>query len=65
MPKKNGKEVYEEIKKVSPDVKVFFMSGYTANVIHKKGILEEGLDFVLKPIFPTELLRKIRKVLER
>jgi len=41
------------------------MSGYTANVIHKKGILEEGLDFVLKPIFPTELLRKIRKVLER
>jgi len=65
MPKKNGKEVYEEIKKVSPDVKALFMSGYTANVVHKRGILEEGLDFVLKPISPTVLLRKIRKVLER
>jgi DNA-binding response OmpR family regulator len=65
MPKKNGKEVYEEIKKTRPDMKVLFMSGYTANVIHKQGILEEGLDFVLKPVSPTVLLRKIREVLEK
>jgi DNA-binding response OmpR family regulator len=65
MPKKNGKEVYEEIRKTRPEIKALFMSGYTANVIHKEGILEEGLKFVLKPISPTKLLRKVREVLDK
>ncbi|MCL4475660.1 MAG: MEKHLA domain-containing protein [Nitrospirae bacterium] len=64
MPKKNGKEVYEEIKKINPRIKVLFLSGYTANLIHKKGILDEGLDFILKPVSPKELLRKVRRVLD-
>ena len=29
MPKKNGKEAYEEIKKTHPNVRVIFTSGYT------------------------------------
>jgi len=41
------------------------MSGYATNIIQKKGILEKGLNFVLKPISPTKLLRKIREVLEK
>ncbi len=65
MPKKNGKEVYEEIKRINPDIKTIFLSGYTANIIHKKGILEEGLDFILKPVSPKDLLRKVREVLDR
>ncbi len=39
MPGKNGKEVYAEIKGLRPDIRALFMSGYTANIIHKKGIL--------------------------
>jgi hypothetical protein len=65
MPKKNGKEVYEEIKKIIPEIKALFMSGYAANVVFKKGIIEKGLDFVLKPISPTKLLRKVRGVLDK
>lgn len=65
MPKKNGKEVYEEIKKIKPDMKAIFISGYTANFIHKKGVLEEGINFVLKPISPTNLLKKMREVLDK
>jgi PAS domain S-box-containing protein len=65
MPGKNGKEVFNEITKGKPGIKALFMSGYTANVIHKKGILEEGLDFVLKPVSPTQLMKKIREVLDR
>ncbi|MCL4457049.1 MAG: PAS domain S-box protein [Nitrospirae bacterium] len=65
MPKKNGKEVYEEIKKINPGIKTIFLSGYTANLIHKKGILEEGLDFILKPVSPKELLGKVREILDR
>ncbi len=65
MPKKNGKEVYDEIKKVRPDIKAIFMSGYTADIIHKKGILEEGVDIILKPISLDELLIKAREVLDK
>lgn len=63
MPKMNGKIAYEEIKKMQADIKVIFLSGYTANVIHKKGILEEGINLVLKPVPPIKLLNKIRQVL--
>jgi CheY-like chemotaxis protein len=65
MPKKNGKEVYDEIKKISPDIKAIFISGYSADIIHNKGILEEGLDFLSKPILQEILLNKVREVLDR
>jgi CheY-like chemotaxis protein len=65
MPKKNGKEVYEEINKAKPGINVLFLSGHTAELIHKKGILEEGLNFILKPVSPQKLLRKVREVLDR
>ena len=65
MPKKSGKEVYDDIKKERPDMRVIFMSGYDADIIHKKGILEEGLDSILKPILPKDLLRKVREVLDK
>ena len=64
MPKKNGKECCDEIKKLAPGMKVIFTSGYTANIIHKKGILDEGIDLILKPVSPNQLLKKIREVLD-
>ena len=64
MPGKNGKEAYEEIRKVKPDVKVLFTSGYTADLIQKKGILDGDINLVYKPVSPTELLIKIREVLD-
>lgn len=65
MPKKNGKEVYEEIKKNMPDVKALFTSGYTADVIHKKGVLDENLNFISKPVSPKELLKKVREIIDK
>jgi hypothetical protein len=41
------------------------MSGYTADVIHKKGIFENERDFISKPVFPNEFLRKVREILDR
>ena len=63
MPNKNGKEAYEEIKKIRPDIKVLFMSGYPADIIHKHDIIEKGFAYIEKPASPTKLLRKIREVL--
>ncbi|MFA6053961.1 MAG: response regulator [Thermodesulfovibrionales bacterium] len=63
MPNRNGKEAYDEIKKIRPDIKVLFMSGYPADIIHKQDIIEKGFAYVEKPASPTKLLRKIREVL--
>jgi PAS domain S-box-containing protein len=65
MPKKTGGEVRDEIKKTSPDAKIIFMSGYPADIVHQKGLLEGEADIVLKPIPPTVLLRKVREVLDK
>ena len=65
MPRKNGREAFEEIKNIRPGVKAVFTSGYTADIIHKNGMLDESLDFMPKPVSPIKLLRKVREVLDR
>lgn len=65
MPRKNGREAYEEMKGINPLIRAVFMSGYAAEIIDKKGLFEMGIDFVPKPLGPSELLEKIREVLDR
>ena len=64
MPRKNGREAYEEIITINPDIKALFTSGYTENIIHKKGILDSKFNFIRKPISPNELIRKVREILD-
>lgn len=65
MPKKNGKDTYEEIKKTSPGMKALFMSGYTMDIIKTGELTEAGLDFIHKPVRPQDLLKKVREILDR
>ncbi|WP_250680367.1 PAS domain S-box protein [Geomonas sp. Red32] len=65
MPKKNGREAYEAISRMAPDVKVLYSSGYTADFIQNRGVSEEGIELVMKPVRPIELLRKVRSMLDR
>ena len=64
MPKKSGKEVYAAIKRVKPDIRVIFVSGYTADRLDKGSLVGENMNFIFKPISPNELLRKVREVLD-
>ena len=48
MPNKNGRKVYDEIKQIRPDIKMLFMSGHPADIIHKHGILENGFAYISK-----------------
>jgi len=64
MPKKNGKEVFEAMRKIRPDIKVLFMSGYAADIFEKRDIPEEGLNLLLKPISPTLFLNRVRDTLD-
>ena len=64
MPGLNGKELYNELVKSRPGLKVLFISGYPREIISYHGILEEGLNFLQKPI-PLDLLtKKIREIIE-
>jgi len=65
MPKKNGKEVSEAIRKVSPRIKILFMSGYTMDIIKAEEWTESGFDFIHKPSSPSDLLKKVREILDR
>jgi PAS domain S-box-containing protein len=63
MPKLNGKEVYDEISRMRPDIKVIFTSGYSAEIVQQKGMLDEGTICLPKPISQQVLLARIREVL--
>jgi PAS domain S-box-containing protein len=63
MPKKHGGAVYEEIKRIQPQTKFLFISGYTANIMDSLGA-SEGANFISKAASPDEILRKIREVLD-
>ena len=65
MPGKGGKAAYEEMHKTRADLKVIFMSGYTANAVHDSFILIAGIPFLSKPFGPEALARKVREVLDR
>jgi len=64
MPEMNGRELAENLQAHYPDIKVLFMSGYTVNVVTHRGILEEGVHFIQKPISNRELAVKVREALE-
>jgi len=64
MPKRNGKEVYCELKKASPHIKTIFISGYPANVLDTKLMFKKEYAFISKPFIIDEFLLKVREVLD-
>ena len=63
MPQMSGKELYKNLEKLNPNLKVLYMSGFTENAIAHHGVLEEGTNFIQKPFRPADLARKVREVL--
>ncbi|MFH1155244.1 MAG: transporter substrate-binding domain-containing protein [Pseudomonadota bacterium] len=64
MPDMNGRDLSEKLKKICPDLKVLFMSGYTADVIARRGILEHGVSFMPKPFSRNDMAEKVRTILD-
>ena len=64
MPKMNGREVYDAIRSIAPDMRILFCSGYAKDVVVNQGGVEGWMDFLPKPFTPKELLMKIREVLD-
>lgn len=64
MPKKSGKEAYDEIIKIKTGIKAIFISGYTANGFKGLEGLEKDVALLSKPIMPGDLLKRVREVLD-
>ncbi|MHB8789449.1 MAG: hybrid sensor histidine kinase/response regulator [Desulfobulbaceae bacterium] len=64
MPEMNGRELAGRLQALYPDLKVLYMSGYTADVIAHRGVLETGVHFIQKPFAKRALAEKIREVLD-
>ena len=65
MPEMNGRELAARLVEIRPGLRRLFMSGYTADVIASRGVLEEGVEFVQKPFTRKRLVARIRQVLDR
>jgi CheY-like chemotaxis protein len=65
MPGMNGLELSQEIMSIYPKLKLLFVSGYTADIIARHGVLEKGLHFIEKPLSKKVLADKLREVFDR
>ena len=64
MPEMNGLELSKQLLSQFPNLKHLFMSGYTADVIAHRGVLDKGVNFIQKPFTMKELALKVRGVLD-
>jgi len=65
MPKEGGRDLAESLAPQRPAMKVLFMSGYTDRAAIYSGLLASASAFIQKPFTPSELLRKVRELLEK
>ena len=64
MPGQNGKQLADAVTARRPGISVIFTSGYTDNVVVRRGVKESGSAFLRKPYDLPVLLRKVREVLD-
>ncbi len=65
MPKASGKDLYERLCAVKPDIRFLFISGYTADIIGQHLMMSEDIDFIPKPFSPHKFGEKIAEMLNR
>ncbi|MBU1567098.1 MAG: response regulator [Proteobacteria bacterium] len=63
MPEMNGRDLARNLLSLYPNLKRLFMSGYTANVIAHRGVLDEGVHFIQKPFSMNDLAAKIKEAM--
>ncbi len=63
MPHMSGKRLYQELKKFYPQLRVIYMSGYTANLLEKQGVAPEKRNFLAKPFGISALLKRVEETL--
>jgi len=63
MPKKNGTEVFSEMKKVNSKIQAILLSGYSPDVQIQKLTSKGILGFIQKPVDKNTIIKKVRSAL--
>jgi PAS domain S-box-containing protein len=64
MPDMTGKEVADRLLAMRPDLKVIYISGYSGDVLTRRGALDPDVAYLPKPFTPGALAAKVREVLD-
>ncbi len=64
MPNMTGPELKARVEALYPGIKSVFMSGYTAEVIAQRGLLDKRLAFIQKPFTVQDLAGMVRRLLD-
>ncbi len=64
MPEMNGRELADKLHCEHPDLKVLYMSGYSANTIARHGILDPNVNIIQKPFLNQDLAVKVHEILK-
>jgi PAS domain S-box-containing protein len=64
MPEMSGRELARNLLLLYPNLKCLFTSGYTADIIARRGVLVDGVHFVQKPFSNESLAAKVREALD-
>lgn len=59
MPEMNGRELARKIISMCPDIKIIFMSGYTADIIASQEGVDEPMSLIQKPFSVKGLIQKV------
>jgi len=63
MPGMNGRQLVREVARLRPGIRRLYMSGYTANGIAHRGILDPGVELLEKPFLLRDLADRVQAIL--
>jgi FixJ family two-component response regulator len=64
LPTASGHELAGQLLQLRSQIQVLFMSGYPAETVASRGVLDPGAGFLEKPFTPDALARKVRQALD-
>jgi signal transduction histidine kinase/ActR/RegA family two-component response regulator len=59
----NGRQLADAAREQWPDLKILFITGYAAAALTKDGLLESGMQVMIKPFAMTDLVAKVQAIL--
>lgn len=64
MPGISGRELARRAHELRPELPVLYMTGYSRNAVVHQGRLDEGINFLQKPIKQSDLATRIRELID-
>jgi PAS domain S-box-containing protein len=64
LPGINGRQLASRARELRPGIRVLYMSGYTDDMIVRRGVLDADVSYLAKPFKLEALASKVRQVLE-